>query len=247
MSKFVEDDAACCVDSLVAAERDALLRRCVADPRRTPATILWAAGRLLEDPCCGLGPDGEISARSVRVALAHLSAQRHALDTAYGQLIRPRPSPGEILDARVEEVHQAYLELLRSLTEHPDWCCDADGPSAEVARMQLAFRARRRGIDARRRGARLVGVDDIQAFGRAPAAAESDRGLRRLFAYLRGRLPAAEHPKLERFVLHAVLEVPHETIARESGMSHAALRKESSRFAKRVAELLEGYDGDQSV
>lgn len=243
MSNFVEDAPACCVDSLVAAEREALLRRCVADPRRTPAAILWAAGRLLEDPCCGVGPDGEISARGVRVALAHLSAQRHALDTAYGQLIGPQVSPGQTLDARVEDVHQAYLELLRSLTDHADWCCDASGPSPEAACMQLTFRARRRAIDARRRGARLVGVDDIEAFGPAPAAAAGDGGLRRLFAYLRGRLPAAEHPKLERFVLHAILEVPHETIARESGMSHAALRKESSRFATRVADLLEGYDG----
>ena len=248
MPKFRDGVEARCVDVLVDSECAALLRRCVADPRRTPEAIRWAARRVLGDPACGVGPGGELSARSVRVALAHLSAQRHALDAAYTQLVRPRSVANEVLEPRTDDIHQAYLELLRALPDHVEWCCDKRAPSCEVARMQLACRARSRDIDAWRRGARLVAVEDVGALGVAAAGdgegeGDGDGGFGGLYDYLRDRLAATEHPKLERFVRHAIRGVRHETIARECGMSHEALRKESSRFAKRAGQLIDGYDG----
>lgn len=241
MSKFV-DDGPRDVDALVVAARVTLLRRCAADPLRSEAAIAWAAGRLVEDPGCGRGPDGERSARAVKVALAHLAAQRTALDTAYEQLARSRSTDDQTLDPEIDGLHQAFFELLRKLPDNVHWCCEEDAPTVDAARALLACRAKQRRIDALRRRACQVDVEDVDNLASEPPAGRPEAEFRELYAFLRGRLPVADHPKLERFMLHTVLELPHETIARESGMSHDALRAESSRLARRLRPLMEAYD-----
>jgi hypothetical protein len=239
MSHQARHGAACAVDELVTQARAALLRRCVADCRTTPAAIEWAAARLLESPLCGVGPDGAASPRSVTVALTHLSAQRTALDSAYEQ-VAPHAAPGQVLDADTDTdaLHRAYLELLRKLPANPGWCCDEGAPCVDAAKAQLLARAKWRRIDAARRVAPPLDVGQLETL-RAPAPSADAHEFRALYARLRSGLPVHEHPKLERFVVHVFLGVPHESIARESGMSHGALRKESSRMAIRVARLLE--------
>jgi DNA-directed RNA polymerase specialized sigma24 family protein len=239
MSKFDDDAQPLVVDQLIAAARAALLRRCGADPLRTPASIDWAVGRLVEDPGFGLDPDGAPSARTVKVALAHLAAQRTALDSAYFQLVRPRGVDDQTLDLAIDHLHQAYVELLRKLPDNPDWCCDQHAPTVDAARAQLASRAKQRRIDGLRRSARHICVDDVENLLAEPAFSRQEAEFHELYAFLRSRLPITDHAKLERFVLHAVLELSHEAIARENGMSHEALRAESSRLARRIRPLLE--------
>ena len=240
MDAYDSDTLDCGVRRLVACESARLLRRCATDPRRSRAAILWAASRVLEDPRRLLAPAGRVETQAVCATLVRLADRRSALDTAYTQLM---PAPAGSSSRRGDAIHQAYLELLAGLADNADWCCDDAGPSVAFACTQLLFRARRRGIDAWRKQARLVCLDDVAERADASAGGSPDGGLRGLYAYLRSNLAVAEHAKLDRFVLHAVLELPHEVIARESGMSHEALRAESSRFARRIRPLVEAYCG----
>lgn len=239
MSTYDTDTAACGVKTLVVTERARLLRRCATDPRRSREAVLWAAERVLEDPRRMLATAGVGEREAVRATLARLADRRTALDTACARLM---PAPGGPPSHRGDAVHQAYLELLGGLADNADWCCDDAGASVAFARTQLLFRARRRSIDAWRRQMRSVCLDDVVERADASTGNSPGGGLRDLYAYLRGNLAVAEHAKLDRFVLHAVLELPHDMIARESGMSHEALRAESSRFARRLRPLLEAYD-----
>jgi hypothetical protein len=227
------------VDALVTDARATLLRRCAADPLRTQAAVVWAASRLVENPACGIGPDGELSARSVKVTLAHLAAQRAALDIAYEQLERQAAA----LETGGDELHQAYYELLRGLPDNPHWCCDAGAPRPGAARAQLSGRAKHRRIDGHHQRSRVLPVDDVERVTAAHAADVTDEPFRRLYAYLRAHLPVGDHDKLDRLVLHAVFKVPYDAIARESGKSHAALRQERARLANRIRPLLETYEG----
>lgn len=239
MTAYDSDTAACGVKTSVASERARLLRRCATDPRRSREAVLWAATRVLEDPRRILASADRVSADAVRATLAHLADRRTALDTAYTRLMH---APGGPSSQRGDAIHQAYVELLAGLADHADWCCDDAGPSVAFACRQLLFRARRRSIDAWRAQARLVRLDDIPERANASAGGTPDGGLGGLYTYLRSNLAVAEHAKLKRFVLHAVLELPHEVIARESRMSHEALRAESSRFARRIRPLVDAYD-----
>lgn len=175
------------------------------------------------------------------VARTRYRSQRRALDAAYAELAPLHMSGGHFADERLDSLHQAYVEMLCKLPENPDWCFEGPVPSVYVARLQLAFRARRRQIDAWRRNRMHVVIDDVEALGTTPPDGHLDGGLRELHAYLRAHLAEAEHAKLDRFVQHAILDMPHEAIALSHAMSHEAVRTESRRFAKRIAPLLEGY------
>lgn len=240
MTAYNSDTAASGVKTMVASERARLLARCAADPRRSREAVLWAAARLLEDPRRVVVSADRAPVDAVRATLAHLAGQRTALDSACTGLMPARGGPSS---HRGDAVHQAYVELLGGIADHADWCCDDSGPSVAFARTQLLFRARRRSIDAWRVQSRSVCIDDVPERGDASAPGALDGGYRSLYAYLRSKLTVAEHAKLKRFVLHAVLELPHETIADASGMTHEALRAESSRFARRIRPLVEAYHG----
>jgi len=175
------------------------------------------------------------------VARTRYCVQRRALDAAYAELAPVHMSGAHFVDERLDSLHQAYVEMLGKLPENPDWCYEGPIPSVHVARLQLAFRARRRQIDAWRRSRMQVVIDDVEALGISTPEGRNDGGLRELHTYLRSQLSESEHAKLDRFVQHAILDVPHEAIALRHEMSHEAVRTESRRFAKRIAPLLEGY------
>lgn len=202
--------------------------------------------QFMEGPCAPRAHDRQPhehqrSDTTTDAARTHYRSQRRALDAAYAELAPVYMSGRHFVDARLDSLHQAYVEMLCKLEENPDWCFDGPVPSVHVARLQLAFRVRGRQIDAWRRRRERVVIDDVESLGASSPDGPRDGGLRELHAYLRSHLSEAEHAKLDRFVQHAILDMPHQAIALRHAMSHEAVRTESRRFAKRIAPLLEGY------
>ncbi len=232
MTKYADDPIGA-DEQLILDASAALLRRVPTDPLLTRDAVAFAASELRAS-CVGL------DARALYVRLRHLAQQRAALDRAYEDVGASR-SADTTVSQRTAEFNQAYSEILHGLAAHPYWCCADGRPDVGVACAQLAQRANHRGIDTHRDRARFMPVANPGTLTAAEDAPAPDVETRALLAFLYERVASAHHAKLDRFVLHALFDLPHAQIARRAGMTHDAVRREYVRSQPRVRALLDEW------